>query len=294
MELDLTSFSAIIKLRAIGLLHRDISIRNILLQRLNDELRGLLIDYDYCIRMSRKGSSALGHRTVSLSFANILPLPINCAQGTLPFLSIDSMNPNPNFVFVHGAHHDIESLFYVLIWICTTQSGPNGKARKFEFKKTELYVWNAGGKLEEGLRNIWDAKSNVVASSQDSFQGLVLDRMDPYFNPIKDCIVELKDVLFRTPMPTAQNPRPRRDVDRIPGTFLEVLDKHIQRMTTDNVSTSQPPFLEEPAVVEPDLFYDIKNTTQALMVPNRAMDVQILQKGEKNTLLEDFDTGIDD
>lgn len=49
----------------LGLVHRDISVRNILLQRIGDELRGLLIDYDYCMMFDRLGIEPVGHRTVS-------------------------------------------------------------------------------------------------------------------------------------------------------------------------------------------------------------------------------------
>lgn len=51
-------------------LHRDISLRNVLLQNLEGQLQGLLIDYDYAIKNTRAGSNAIGHLTVS----SFLPL----------------------------------------------------------------------------------------------------------------------------------------------------------------------------------------------------------------------------
>jgi hypothetical protein len=30
---------------------------------------------------------------------------------------------------MHGSEHDLESLFYILIWICTNQAGPHGLPR---------------------------------------------------------------------------------------------------------------------------------------------------------------------
>ncbi len=45
---------------------------------------------------------------------------------------------------VHSYYHDLESLFYVLIWVCTMYSGPRGALRDktFDYKKSVLSVWN--------------------------------------------------------------------------------------------------------------------------------------------------------
>ncbi len=45
---------------------------------------------------------------------------------------------------VHSYYHDLESLFYILIWVCTMYSGPNGAVRDktFNYKESVLSVWN--------------------------------------------------------------------------------------------------------------------------------------------------------
>lgn len=54
-------------IRALGFVHRDISSKNVLIVR--DEHgewgAGSLIDYEYLARVDRKGTSAVGGRTVS-------------------------------------------------------------------------------------------------------------------------------------------------------------------------------------------------------------------------------------
>lgn len=48
-----------------GFIHRDISIANVMLEPWGDLFRGLLIDYDYAIRLDRVRRAAAGRRTVS-------------------------------------------------------------------------------------------------------------------------------------------------------------------------------------------------------------------------------------
>lgn len=47
-----------------GYIHRDISIANVMLEEKGDDLRGLLIDYDYAIDKDRAMTQAVGRRTV--------------------------------------------------------------------------------------------------------------------------------------------------------------------------------------------------------------------------------------
>ncbi len=51
-------------------LHRDISLRNVLLQDVEGRFEGLLIDYDYAVKNSRAESNAVGNRTVRPSKSN--------------------------------------------------------------------------------------------------------------------------------------------------------------------------------------------------------------------------------
>lgn len=59
------AFTVIEKMFAKKLIHRDISIANVMLEPFGDLFRGLLIDYDYAIHLDRVGGAAAGRRTVS-------------------------------------------------------------------------------------------------------------------------------------------------------------------------------------------------------------------------------------
>ena len=50
-----------------GIVHRDISFRNILLYNHSGVPRGLLIDYDYAVSIERAETTAIAERTVRIS-----------------------------------------------------------------------------------------------------------------------------------------------------------------------------------------------------------------------------------
>jgi len=86
-----------------SVLHRDVSYGNILL--LPAPAHGVLIDFDLAISIDHSGHSAR-HRT-----------------GTFDFMAADILIGNTN----HTARHDLESFFYVLLWIAIRYSRYDGK-----------------------------------------------------------------------------------------------------------------------------------------------------------------------
>jgi hypothetical protein len=79
-----------------NVLHQDVSYGKILL--LPAPHYGVLIDFDLAIKLDRT-THASGHRT-----------------GTFDFIAADILSGK---VKVHNPRHDIESFFYVLLWLCT-------------------------------------------------------------------------------------------------------------------------------------------------------------------------------
>ncbi|KAA8899280.1 hypothetical protein FN846DRAFT_960639 [Sphaerosporella brunnea] len=87
------------------ILHRDVSLFNILID--DDPSRpgkGLLIDLDLAIRRERIGTTGASHRT-----------------GTQDFMAPGLLSDQP-----HSFRHDLESFFYVLLWIATFYTVPPG------------------------------------------------------------------------------------------------------------------------------------------------------------------------
>jgi serine/threonine protein kinase len=100
------------------ILHRDISLNNLMLRKEGDNVYAVLNDLDLAVSADVKSMSSK-HRT-----------------GTKPFMAIDLIHPDPT---VHMYRHDLESMFYVLVWI--TSRFHNGQ----EITDPPLQEWADNG-----------------------------------------------------------------------------------------------------------------------------------------------------
>lgn len=89
----------------VGLLHRDISINNLMINEDvgNPSWSSFLIDLDLAIRETRNSASGAQGKT-----------------GTKVFMAIGALLGEQ-----HSFMHDLESFFWVLFWICIHHHGPN-------------------------------------------------------------------------------------------------------------------------------------------------------------------------
>ena len=78
------------------ILHRDVSQHNLMLRKEDDKIYGVLNDLDLAVDADVKSASSK-QRT-----------------GTKPFMAIDLLRHDPP---VHMYCHDLESMFYVVVWI---------------------------------------------------------------------------------------------------------------------------------------------------------------------------------
>ncbi|KAJ3744745.1 protein kinase [Lentinula detonsa] len=89
-----------------GILHRDLSIGNIMFRRKDDKIYGVLNDFDLSSRVQDMDKGLLSnHRT-----------------GTRPFMSPELLNPN--WKGGHYYRHDLESLFYIMVCIACRYERP--------------------------------------------------------------------------------------------------------------------------------------------------------------------------
>ncbi|KAF2817567.1 uncharacterized protein BDZ99DRAFT_373500 [Mytilinidion resinicola] len=144
-----------------NVLHRDISVGNIMLEK--DEDDGFLIDLDLAIEMDRKEASGAPSKT-----------------GTKVFMAIGALYGEH-----HNFMHDLESFFWVLFWLCVHWNGPDQKR-----SRTEYESWNY--KDTEELAMI---KKGTV-DEQDKFDKKVDDNFTAYCKPLIPCIKELREVVF--------------------------------------------------------------------------------------------------
>lgn len=186
----------------------------------------MLIDFDYAVPIDRSSSDAIAHRTVSLYHHDLWHCSERSRKGTLPFMAIELIG-GPIKSDTHFIYHDLESLIYVIIWVCTVQSGPNGAKRSFKYEETELFVWNGGDGVKKTMRNIWDAKSNIM-TNKDHFEKLILAKFDRYFEPMKDCVAQLRSILFSSGAGTL--PLSAREPCSLISEFLAVFAAASDRM----------------------------------------------------------------
>ncbi|KAL7786271.1 hypothetical protein V8C37DRAFT_392442 [Trichoderma ceciliae] len=155
--------------RQAGLLHRDISINNVVIDEEGPaDRKGFLIDLDLAIKVKRTEGSGAKEKT-----------------GTRAFMAIDLLL----FGKQHSFMHDLESFFWVLFWICVHYDGLN-KACKSEFDR-----WNfmcdhdlAGTKM-------------AVVYKPDLFCHLAESSFTQFYTPLIPLMDKLRDAVFPNGQP---------------------------------------------------------------------------------------------
>lgn len=143
-----------------GLLHRDISIGNLMVGK---DSRGFLIDLDLAIKEERVAASGAKGKT-----------------GTRAFMAIGALLGEQ-----HSFMHDLESFFWVLFWICIHCDGPGeGKV------VAEYDMWNYAdtAELAKTKRGTVYGEGDFVKEMEDYFT--------PYWRPMIPWINRLRRVVF--------------------------------------------------------------------------------------------------
>ncbi|KAL0631052.1 hypothetical protein Q9L58_010091 [Maublancomyces gigas] len=179
-----------------GILHRDVSINNIMIafpdQHRSDGLTGFLIDLDMAIETSDTEPSGAPHRT-----------------GTMEFMAIGTLNGE-----VHTFRHDLESFYYVFLWICvheqprteqssteqpsteqscTEQPCTEGKKNQHRVRKTVLDDW--GSTFEKAAHTKWGDMGRAPIGSGLGLER-ILDAFDDWAMELQVLARGIRDILF--------------------------------------------------------------------------------------------------
>ncbi|KAH8749209.1 hypothetical protein F5883DRAFT_622190 [Diaporthe sp. PMI_573] len=146
--------------RKAGLLHRDISIGNLMVSQDN---RGFLIDLDLAIKEQRVGASGAKGKT-----------------GTRAFMVIGALLGEQ-----HSFMHDLESFFWVLFWICIHCNGPEESRVVPEFD-----TWNY-----ISTERLAKEKLGTVAK-ESIFMKTITDNFTPYYAPLIPLLNRLRKAVF--------------------------------------------------------------------------------------------------
>ncbi|PFH46248.1 hypothetical protein AMATHDRAFT_70284 [Amanita thiersii Skay4041] len=198
------------KLREKELLHRDISIKNLMMTCDGPRYQGLLIDFDYMAIMSEllKDTKAVAHR-----------------PGTVPFMSINVLGGA-----INKPADDLQSFFYVLVFICLGFSGP-GRERNWDYRRkihwdiyqTRLSRWLLG----EDLTRLSDAKAGRMIS-ESKFQRDVLIEFPRYSRDLSACLRSLWGAIFRS------------DEVITHDVFIRILDQYQAQEFDENIPDDSP------------------------------------------------------
>lgn len=125
-----------------GILHRDISLYNIMLTSPThpraDGMHGFLIDLDMAVQTTPPRPSGALHRT-----------------GTVEFMAIGVLHGVP-----HTYRHDLESFWYVFIWLCVYKNSSSAA------RTTPLSRWGAADFITVARNK----RANIVRGEADGYQ----------------------------------------------------------------------------------------------------------------------------
>lgn len=133
----------------------------------------------------------------------------------------------------HRPSHDLESLFYVLVYICTNLGGPmtpRPLEELLQFSSLPIAAWFAPETSFEGLA------TNKLGVAH-AFKRRIVDRFSPYFDDIKPCVMEL----FHAMYPNGPQIKSALSHDRMIEIFTETLEK---LPPTDQHFSERPHFSE--------------------------------------------------
>ncbi|KAI0161090.1 hypothetical protein GGR52DRAFT_562862 [Hypoxylon sp. FL1284] len=151
--------------RRAGILHRDISINNLMINEdiNNPSWYSFLIDLDFAIPSDRRNALSARRKT-----------------GTRVFMAIGALLGE-----LHTFTHDLESFFWVLFWICIHYDG-SGESRFVR----EFDSWNYGS-----MHQLAVLKLGTVAK-EELFINEATQYFSPYYKPLIPWVNKLRRVVF--------------------------------------------------------------------------------------------------
>ena len=138
-------------------------------------------------------------------------------------MAVELLLEGNKVTMTHHPSHDRESLFYVLIFICTNLSGPNiphSLEELLNFSSLPIAAWSIPDTTcHTSFKGLATSKLGIA----HAFQSRVVDRFSPYFTDIKlePCVMEL----FHTLYPNGPQIKTALTHDRMIEVFTTTLEK---------------------------------------------------------------------
>ncbi|KAI8710516.1 Non-specific serine/threonine protein kinase [Fusarium sp. LHS14.1] len=179
-----------------GLLHRDVSINNLMINEDDDNPSwpAFVIDLDLAIKESREAASGAKGKT-----------------GTRAFMAIGALLGEQ-----HSFMHDLESFFWVLFWICIHYNGPGENRVVQEFDK-----WNY-----VDMKELAKLKLGTVAK-EGIFLETISDNFTQHYEPLIPLLNGLRKLVFPRDKPW------EREDEKLYSTIREILRRDWEAYSTD-------------------------------------------------------------
>jgi hypothetical protein len=121
----------------------------------------------------------------------------------------------------HTPQHDLESLFFVLVYLCTNLSGPGAIRTQDELQLHSTIPLSAWFKVSSTLHQIGIHKIGTLCTLESN----ILNRFAPYFDELKPCVRHLFKAIYG---------------NRFPGTPSNVSHDEIIQIFTDTLDSLAP------------------------------------------------------
>ncbi|KAI0782008.1 hypothetical protein C8Q75DRAFT_737818 [Abortiporus biennis] len=190
-----------------GILHRDVSITNLMFLRVGNTVIGILLDWDLAVGASPKeqkeevlqlrgikleGAVAVksdsgphSHGAKLLSSMEAAPAArqpqtedkwasMRFKTGTPPFMALELLKTTPPPL--HLYRYDLESFFYVLVWFCATfdpKTSTMGEISKWQL--SDVSIWESKIKFLQAEDELLD----VMAKAGPRYQFLITEWIRP-------------------------------------------------------------------------------------------------------------------
>jgi len=132
------------------------------------------------------------------------------------------VHADDNFTVEHVPVDDIESLFYVFIWILVLYNRPLGQEREgFDFESSILAQWS-----KHAIYNLEVAKNAKIAFISSPNGKALVDNISPYFKDLLPLAENWRQI-FRT----KRNTEKRVDFDSL----LQITNQFLETMTPEDL-----------------------------------------------------------